>query len=379
MSENSYIPLMIPDIREEDIQEVVSVLRSGMLVQGERVENFEKQFAKFIGVSHAIAVSNGTASLHLALVALGIGKGDEVIVPAFSFLATANVVELVGATPIFVDIELNSFNIDVSLIEKSITDKTKAIIPVHEFGLACDITSVCELANKHGLKVIEDAACALGSTENEQYTGSFGNTGSFSFHPRKAITSGEGGMITTNDDDLARKLRILRNHGIEIQSGKMEFVDAGFNYRMTDFQAALLSSQFERFSEIIEVKNKLAEVYFNELHNCEKIQLPVFFKNKKHTWQSFHIILDTNISRDGIIEQLKEVGIGTNLGAQCMPAQPYYFNKYKLNYLELFPNSMKAYEHGLVLPLYNNLTSEQIINISFEIIDLIEKLNKDNL
>ena len=189
---DKFIPLMIPDIQQQDIDAVVKVLQSGMLIQGAKVKELENNIAKYLGVKHAIAVANGTASLHLALIALGIGKGDEVIVPAFSYIATANVVELVGATPIFVDIDIKTFNINTNLIEKAITAKTKAILPVHEFGLACDITKVCELAKKHNLLVIEDAACALGARENGKFTGTFGNVGSFSFHPRKAVTSGEG-------------------------------------------------------------------------------------------------------------------------------------------------------------------------------------------
>ena len=175
---------------------------------------------------------------------LGIGAGDEVIVPAFSYVATANVVEIVGAKCVFVDVERDTFNIDVSKIERAITPRTKAIIPVHEFGLACDISELMKIAEKHNLFVIEDAACALGATENEKFVGTFGQVGSFSLHPRKAVTSGEGGILTTDDDDLAEKFRVLRNHGISMQNGKMDFVAAGFNYRMTDFQAALVRGQF---------------------------------------------------------------------------------------------------------------------------------------
>ena len=180
-----FIPLARPGINEEDIQRAVEVLRSGMLVQGKNVDAFEKAFAKFHGVEHAIAAANGTATLHLALIASGIGKGDEVIVPAFSYVATANAVELVGATPVFVDIDIATFNIDVSKIEEKITSSTKAIIPVHEFGLACDIEKVCQIASQNNLLVIEDAACALGAVQNSKPVGSFGQWGSFSLHPRK--------------------------------------------------------------------------------------------------------------------------------------------------------------------------------------------------
>ncbi len=356
---------MIPDIQQQDIDAVVKVLKSGMLIQGKEVELLEKNIANYLGVKHAIAVANGTASLHLALIALGIGIGDEVIVPAFSYMATANVVELVGATPVFVDIDIETFNIDTNLIEQAITSKTKAIMPVHEFGLACDISKVCELAKNYNLFVIEDAACALGATENGKYAGTFGDAGSFSFHPRKAITSGEGGMLVTNDDELAKKFRILRNHGIEMQNGKMEFVEAGFNYRLTDFQAALVNSQFERLDNILDYKNNLATIYQEGFKNNLNILLPQAGKNKKHTWQSFHIVLKDSICRDKLILQLKQQGVGVNYGAQCMPYQQYYQQKYGFDCERVFPNAIRAYRQGLVLPLYEKLNIadlEQIVN-----------------
>lgn len=364
------IPLMIPDIQQQDIDAVVKVLQSGMLIQGREVESFENNIANYIGTKHAIAVSNGTSSLHLSLVASGIGKGDEVIVPALSYIATANVVELVGAIPIFVDIDIDTFNIDTTLIEKTITSKTKAIIPVHEFGLACDITAVIKIAEKHHLIVIEDAACALGAKENEKYVGTFGEVGSFSFHPRKAITGGEGGMLVTDDDELARKLRILRNHGIEMQQGKMEFVEAGFNYRMTDFQAALINSQFQRIKSILDYKNILANLYFDLLKDNEHVKLPAASENKKHTWQSFHVLVQGN--RNVLTSKLKEKGIGTNYGAQCIPYQRYYKEKYQLDCDTLYPNAMKAYQQGLVLPLYERMDSDDVQRVALTLKSLLE-------
>jgi perosamine synthetase len=363
MSDSGFIRLMVPDIQQQDIDAVVAVLRSGRLIQGAKVEELENNIAKYLGIKHAIAVSSGTATLHLVLTALGIGKGDEVIVPAFSYIATANVIELVGAKPVFVDID-SSYNIDNNLIEQAITPVTKAIIPVHEFGLACDIREICETAKKFNLKVIEDAACALGATQNGKFAGTFGNVGSFSFHPRKAITSGEGGMLVTNDDELAKKLRILRNHGIEIQNGRIEFVAAGFNYRLTDIQAALVNSQFQRMESILDYKGELANIYFNRLSRTREIQLPEVFQNKRHTWQSFHLMLDNSINRNEFIKDFRKKGVETNYGAQCMPYQKYFQEKYKLNCEELFPNALRAYKNGLILPLYGKLGPSDIINIS---------------
>lgn len=371
MKLDKFIPLMVPDINENDINAVVNVLKSGMLIQGEKVNELENTLASYLGVKNVIAVSNGTATLHLSLVALGIGPGDEVIVPALSYIATANVVELVGAKPIFVDIDCNTFNIDCDLIENQITPKTKAIIPVHEFGLASDISRICSIAKKFNIKVIEDAACALGATEDEKFVGTFGEVGSFSFHPRKAITSGEGGIITTNNDDLASRLRILRNHGVSIENGKMEFVEAGYNYRLTDFQAALVLSQFNRFSSILEYKKKLSNIY-NEFLISDSIQLPKVAENKTHTWQSYHVLISDTINRDELILKLKDKGVGTNYGAQCMPNEKFFKSKYQLNCELLFPNAMKAKSHGLVLPLYEKLKEEDVKQICSTLLNIIQ-------
>lgn len=358
-----FIPLGKPDITEKDIEAVVKVLKTGMLIHGENVQALEKAFANFHNVDHAIAVSNGTATLHLALKVLNIGVGDEVIVPALSYIATANVVELAGATPVFVDIEASTYNIDVKKIEEKISSRTKAIIPVHEFGLACDIDKVCAIAKKNNLFVIEDAACALGALQNGKAAGSFGCMGSFSLHPRKSITSGEGGVLVTNDERLAIKLRQLRNHGIEMENGKMNFVEAGFNYRLTDFQAALAFSQFERIGNILPYKQELADIYLSGIKN-PKITLPVVPEGHNHTWQTFHVLLHEELDQQKVIALLKEKNIGTNYGAQCIPAQTYYLNKYGHASAIDFPNAYRAFTKGLALPLYERLTKEQVLYIA---------------
>jgi dTDP-4-amino-4,6-dideoxygalactose transaminase len=360
----SFIPLMSPDISEEDIEAVASVLRSGMLVQGEQVADFENEVANYLGVGHAIAVSNGTASLHLALVALGVGPGDEVIVPAFSYVATANVVELVGARCVFVDVQRDTYNIDPDALERAITPQTRAVIPVHEFGLACDIGRVVEIARAKGIAVIEDAACAMGATEHGRFVGGFGEVGSFSFHPRKAVTSGEGGIITTDDGDLAARFRILRNHGIEMRDGRMDFVAAGFNYRMTDFQAAMVRGQFRKVDEVIGHREALAQVYFDALRGENWLSLPATPADKLHTWQTFHPVLDDSIDRDRLVGELKARGVGSNYGAQCIPAQTYYRAAYGLDVERLFPNAMRAYTQGLALPLYGKLQPEQVAYVA---------------
>lgn len=312
---NEFIHLAKPNILDKDIDLVVDVLKSGMLVQGKYVNELEKTFTELTNAKYASALSNGTATLHLALKTLNIGIGDEVIVPAFSYVATANVVELVGAKPIFVDIDLKTFNIDITKIEEVITSKTKAIIPVHEFGLACDMDAVMLVAKKHHLFVIEDAACALGALYKGKHVGGFGDFGSFSLHPRKAISSGEGGVLITNSEVYDKKIKILRNHGTETINGKMDFSEFGFNYRMTDFQAALVYSQMDRLQGSIDYKNELACIYHQSLNQL-KLQLPSTPDFTKHTWQTYHVVLHDSIDRDLIIDKLRDYKVGVNYGAQ---------------------------------------------------------------
>lgn len=357
-SVTEFIPLSKPNLSDKDISLVTEVLKSGMLVQGPYVSEMEKKVSKLTNTPYASALSNGTATLHLALKILNIGPGDEVIVPAFSYVATANVVELVGARPVFVDIDITTFNIKIELIEKVINARTKAIIPVHEFGLSCDIAGVMSIARKYNLFVIEDAACALGAKFGSQHVGSFGHFGSFSLHPRKAITSGEGGVLITHDEMYDSKVRILRNHGVESIGGKMEFTEFGYNYRMTDFQAALIISQFDGLEAGIRHKNELADIYFTGL-NTKKMSLPFVPYYTAHTWQTYHVVLNDDTDRDALIGKLREKGIGVNYGAQCIPETKAYKAKYNYDCEKLFPNALCAYKHGLALPIYDLLTKDQ--------------------
>lgn len=368
---NEFIPLAKPNILDKDIDLVVDVIKSGMLVQGKYVNELEKTFTELTQTKHASALSNGTATLHLALKTLNIGIGDEVIVPAFSYVATANVVELVGAKPIFVDIDINTFNIDITKIEEAITSKTKAIMLVHEFGLACDMDEIMLIAKKHNLFVIEDAACALGALYKGKHVGGFGDFGSFSLHPRKAISSGEGGVLITNSEVYDKKIKILRNHGTEIINGKMDFSEFGFNYRMTDFQAALVYSQMERLQSSIDYKNELALIYYQNL-NQHKLQLPITPDFTKHTWQTYHVLLDDSIDRDLIIDKLREHKIGVNYGAQCIPYMKVYKEKYNHDCKTLYPNALRAYKQGLALPIYDLVTKEHVEYITNTLNNLIQ-------
>lgn len=356
----SFIPLASPDIQEQDIQAVSEVLRSGNLVQGRQVEALEHALAEYLSVPHCIMLTNGTATLHLMLLACNIGPGDEVVIPAFSYIATANVVELVGARPVFVDISLDTFNIDTQRIEQAITAKTKAIMVVHEFGLSADMAAIKAICDRHKIIMLEDAACALGAKEGNQFSGSIGMAGSFSFHPRKAITSGEGGAVVTADSELANRIRMLRNHGIDAtKPGKMDFIAAGYNCRMTDFQAALLHSQLKRIDATLERKRAIAQRFLNEI-NHQYIKLSVLPAGKLPSWQTFHVVLQGDLKQANVIQQLREKGIGTNYGAQCIPAQTFFAQKYKYESAKEFPQAYIAFTQGLAIPLYEKLNEDQV-------------------
>ena len=362
------IRLSRPYIPEEAYEKVIDVLRSGNLVQGKYVEQFENELKDYLGVEHAVLVSSGTAALHLSLIALGIREGDEVIVPAFTFPATANVVELVGAKPVLVDINLDDFCIAPELIEAAITPKTKAIIPVHEFGQAADIKEIIKIAEKHNLFVIEDAACALGTEFNNKKCGTFGIIGCFSLHPRKAITTGEGGIIVTNNLKIAEKIKALRNHGIQYNDKGMDFVYAGFNYRLTEIQAVIGIEQLKIIDELIEKRIQIAKMYDNILSDINWVKTPKLFKERKMIYQSYHILLNENINRNNLIKYLRDNNIETNLGAQALNCLEFYKNKYKYLCSD-YPNATRCFTSGLVLPMSYNLSIDDIK----EVYDKIKK------
>ncbi len=363
------IKLSKPYIPEGTYEKVIDVLKSGLLVQGKYVEQFESELKEYLGIEHVVLVSSGTAALHLALIALGIEEGDEVIVPAFTFPATANVVEMVGAKPVLVDISLKDFCINVDLIEEAITPKTKAIIPVHEFGQSADIESIMKIAEKHNLFVIEDAACALGTEFDNKKCGTFGNIGCFSLHPRKAITTGEGGIIVTNDLQIAQKLKSYRNHGIQYNDKGMDFVYAGFNYRLTEIQAVIGIEQLKIIDELIERRIKTAKLYDNLLSGISWINTPKLFKERKMVYQTYHLLLDENIDRDHLIKDLKNNGVETNYGAQALNCLTFFKHKYNYNDKD-FPFAFRSFKKGLALPLGTHINESIVGQIS----DLLKKV-----
>lgn len=352
------IKLAKPVISETIIDKVATVLRSGNLVQGQYVRLFEEALQDYLGVENAVVVSSGTAALHLALMALHIQDGDEVIVPAFTFPATANVVENVGAKPVLVDISLSDYCLDPARIEGAITKNTKAIIVVHEFGQAADMEKIVKIARKHNLYLIEDAACAIGARFNNRPVGAFGTVGCFSFHPRKIITTGEGGAVVTNDNALAEKISALRNHGLT-SSGAADFSYAGLNYRMTDFQAVMGYYQLSGLEDDIRKRIHLAQKYGENLSVFNWLKLPETIENRRHIYQTFHIFLEGDLDRGQFITHLKSHGIEANFGAQGLHILPFYKNKYE--YAESdFPQASLAFHHGLALPIGAHVAEEDI-------------------
>jgi Predicted pyridoxal phosphate-dependent enzyme apparently involved in regulation of cell wall biogenesis len=351
------IKLAVPDVGQEELDEIKKVLDSKYLVQGDKVEEFENLLKEYLNVKHVIAVSSGTAALHLALLSLNVKEGDEVIVPDFTFPATSNVVEVVGAITKLVDINLDNFCINIDKIENVITDRTKAIIPVQEFGQSSDMDKILELAKKYNIKVIEDAACALGAEYKGEKVGTIGDIGCFSLHPRKAITTGEGGIVVTNCDEYAEKIRMLRNHGLSYINGKPEFKMAGFNYRMTNIQGAIGVAQMKKLKNIIQRRIEIANKYSGLLKNIQGITLPVEKYYGKHVWQTYHILLDEKYDRDKIIEKLKDNGVETNFGAYAVHKEFYYREKYGYNSCH-FKNSLIANKSGLALPLHTEMDTK---------------------
>tara|TARA_A100001388_G_C28757830_1_gene495979 strand:+ start:35 stop:1225 length:1191 start_codon:yes stop_codon:yes gene_type:complete len=380
------IPIARTNLTEEEIQSVLEPLRSGWLVQGPKVKEFEEIWSDFTGSKESIAVTSCTAGLYLSLAAIGFGPGDEAIVPAFTWISTANVVEHLGGKVIFADIDLKSFNIDVASIEKLITKRTKVILPVHLFGLAAEMDRIIKIAKTYKLSIIEDAACGFGSKINGKHTGTFGDTGCFSFHPRKAITTGEGGMITTSDADLAKKIRCLRDHGAMISDlqrhlGPKPFLladhpEAGHNFRMTDLQGALGAKQMQRSKKIITERKNIAQKYNEAFKNINWIQTPFVPNNYEHGYQSYPCLLNpdlfyeknknnlyknisiTNKKRNKFMEMLLDLGISTRPATHAVHMLSYYKKKYKLDPQD-FPNAYIANECSISFPLFHGMSSTE--------------------
>jgi dTDP-4-amino-4,6-dideoxygalactose transaminase len=364
------IPLTRPYLGDEEKAALAEVLESGWLTQGSRVTDFENAVSRFLGVPHAIACSNCTTALHLALLLFHIGPGDEVIIPSYTWIASANVVRMVGAKPVFTDIDLETFNIIPSTIEAVITRRSRAIMPVHQFGLPADMDAIMDLARKRNLFVIEDAACALGSRYKGKPVGSLGNVTCFSFHPRKVITTGEGGMLVTENSGWAEQARSLLNHGASIsdlakhKANTVEsllaekFPQVGYNYRMTNLQGALGVIQMQRMNEILEKRRTRAEIYSKTFRDLPYILPPYVPDYASPNWQSYAIRIndDNPAKRDAIVQCLLNAKIACRPAYMACHVQPVY--KEVSNPLSL-PNTEKALRTVIILPLYPQMTDEE--------------------
>jgi len=378
-TENINVPIARTSLTEDEIQSVLEPLRSGWLVQGPKVREFEEKWSDFTGAKQSIAVTSCTTGLHLSLAALGFGPGDEAIVPAFTWIATANIVEHLGGKVVFCDIDLETFNIDTAQIESLITPRTKAILPVHLFGLPAAMNEINEIAQKHNLWVVEDAACGFGSHYHGQHVGTLGTTGSFSFHPRKAITTGEGGMITTQDEQLAEKIRRLRDHGaamtdLQRHLGARPYLladhpDAGYNQRMTDIQAAIGSAQMNRANDILDERRRLAKNYDEALAEMGWLRAPFNSPDIEHGYQSYaclfksaditpETIPEIKTARNEWMDDLQQSGISTRPATHAVHMLTYYSNKYGLKPSD-FPNAYAANDCSISLPLFHGMTHEE--------------------
>jgi perosamine synthetase len=373
------IPITLPVFGDQELRAVQLPLETGWVVQGPQVARFEQDFGTFVGSPHAIATSSCTTALHIAVAALDLKPGDEVVVPAFTWISTANVVEYLGAKPVFCDVDLETFNVDVGSLAAAVGEGTVGLIPVHLFGLCADMGTVMDVARRSGAWVVEDAACALGAWSNGRHAGTFGDAGAFSFHPRKSITTGEGGMITTARDDLDCASRELRDHGarksdLARHEGSGAFLLStydrlGFNFRMTDLQGALGVAQMARCQTILDARASAAARYDELLAPLEWLRVPGSPDGSTHAYQAYVTLFmpeEPSLSnvdrlheqRNRIMARLEERGIATRQGTHAAALQGYYVQKYGYR-REHFPNAAIAEALTIALPLFPQLTPSQ--------------------
>lgn len=359
---NKPIPIAKPFIDNTDIASVVKVLKSGRLSLGPSLSKFESNFAFYIGVKYACAVSSGTAGLHLVVKALGLKSGDEVITSPFSFIASSNCLLYEGVKPVFIDIDESTFNLDSQKIERAITPRTKAILVVHIFGQSADMNAITRLAKKYKLAIIEDACESIGATYGSKFTGTFGRAGVFAFYPNKQITTGEGGMIVTESKDLYKKFLVLRNQGRASDMQKVYYLALGYNYRMDEMSAALGNSQLKKVNRFIKERRKIAEWYSKFLSDIPGIIIPRTAKNQTHTW-FVYVIRITNGTRNQLQQKLLKIGIQTKVYLPSIHLQP--FMREQFSYKEGdFPIAEKVSSEALALPLFVGLKKQEIKKIS---------------
>ncbi len=367
------IRLTVPSIEDDDLNAVREVHRSGFLVQGPRVAEFEEVVARYVGVEFAVAVVNCTAALHLALLALKIQPGDKVAVATYSWPATANVIALCGAEPVFVDIDPRTFCMDPAKLEAALArTRCKAILPVHAFGGIADMPTLSQVAGRHGVPIVEDAACALGATLGGRQAGSWGTLGCYSFHPRKAITTGEGGVIVTNDPELARQLRALRNHGLDPAAPRPTFMLPGYNLRMTDFQGALGVTQMRKLERIVGGRRAGAARY-DALLAGTTLTTPASLPGSRHVYQSYVVLLPAASAsrRDGLIASLRAQGVEATFGTHHVPLTTW-FSASGGFHPGSFPTTDDVAARALSLPLYESIAEDDqrlVVNSLLALLD----------
>jgi perosamine synthetase len=352
------IRLTRPVLQQEDRAALEACLESGWLTNGPRVAEFESELRETLGVAHVIACSSGTAALQMAVLACGVGRGDEVIVPDFTFPATANAVEHAGARSVLVDVDPVTFNLDLALAERALSAKTRAILPVHQFGRPADLFALRDLAQRRGLRLVEDAACALGACWADIPCGTAGAAGCFSFHPRKLVTTGEGGAVVTGDGELALRCRRLRNHGT-LPGPQPDYALCGFNFRMSDLNAALGLAQLPRLAALVETRRRLAAGYDACLASLPGVRVPAPLAEGRQVYQSYVVVLPESTDRDRCLRALGERGIECGRGASAVHTLPYYRERYGYLPGEL-PHSFRLAGSALALPLHPGMSEEDV-------------------
>jgi len=377
------IPIAKPILDEREVEAVRRVILSGWVTQGPEVAAFEREFAAYVGAPHACAVSNCTTALHLALLAVGVGAGDEVITVSHSFIATANAIRYCGANPVFVDVEPDTFNMNPAQIEPVITERTKAILCVHQLGMPCDLASIVEIGRRRGIPVIEDAVCAIGSEvlwngQWEKIGKPHADIACFSFHPRKVITTGDGGMITTANAEYDRKFRLWRQHSMSVpdtvRHGAREVIfesypEVGFNFRMTDMQAAVGRVQLTRLDGIVEERRRLACEYSSRLSRVEALAPPIEPVWARTNWQSYCVQLPASSVQRAVMQRLLDGGVSTRRGVMNSHLEaPYQSNDGH----QSLPVSERAQDRGVILPLSPGMTPEQVHEICERLVAAIK-------